>query len=437
MVVRRRTRGTTSSVAARALLVAASLAVVLGLLEPGSRASTTNTRLVTGAIVLAGTGIEWLDPTGAFPTGSPSRAIAPPQQRFYGIDVDPAGAIFALGPRPIVYHFDPDGSSQGGWLASAVGLVPGAIAVRDAESIYVAVSDGGVLHEIYRFNEHGENPSPVLVAAKVTALDVAADGCTILYATPEPGLKRLDWCADKRLPDFATAPVVSTVRALPDGTALATTGGATIVRLADGGAVVRTYKAAGAGSWSDFDLTLTDRPSGRERSRGSSTVSTLQAQPCCRARSQRSGASRRLPCKDLREDGSPQALGRRRPMGSHSTAPARQAKGFSARLAPPPQASRPPAVSAPALVSFSGVGQTIGPYGGSFSATAATTIGPTEHHGGVGSPRSRRRAPFRPPRKLLGRRRNGSGRSSCGQARTMRQGLPVVRGPSFPRTMFP
>jgi hypothetical protein len=88
-------------------------------------------------------------------------------------------------------------------------------------------------------------------------IDVAADGCTILYTSWGRNVKRFDGCARAQLPDFNVAPLPSAasmdLRVLPDGGALVSSGDV-IARLDASGAVVRTYEAPGASFWAGLAL---------------------------------------------------------------------------------------------------------------------------------------------------------------------------------------
>lgn len=327
--------------------------------------------LPSGAIVVAGRGIEWRQPNGLVPRG-----IAAFSTRYYGVAIDSAGSIFALGTRPVVYRFDSDGTSHGWFGSFPDGSVPTAIVAHDPDQIYVALSNNGALNEIYRFENTGRSGLPVLVPAEVTSLDVAADGCTLLYSTPAPGLARLNWCTKKRLPNFAESPVVSVVRALPDGTALAVRG-SSILRIAEGGSVVRTYAVRGVAAWADLDLTpdgasfwaatIQGRLYRIDLATGRLAQAPVQAGPGVLA---------------LAVQGAPWgkvAAGSGPPPGtgfSLDGVSTLAGEGLSAVTSAPQTSPVSCSTSAPADLTFTAFGQAIGPYEGPFEAKLAATVGP-------------------------------------------------------------
>ena len=89
-------------------------------------------------------------------------------------------------------------------------------------------------------------------------IDLAADGCTMLYTSYGPNVKRYDVCRRAQLRDFNAAPLpggaTQDVRVLPDGGALVSSG-AVIVRLNAAGVAVQTYGIPGEASlWAGLDL---------------------------------------------------------------------------------------------------------------------------------------------------------------------------------------
>jgi hypothetical protein len=222
----------------------------IALCAPGNAsraAATSGLSFAPGQIVVAGPQTRVLHPDGTL-----DRVLSL-SAAYSGVTFDSPERLLAIGPRPVVYGLHPDGSV--GWFGNfADGFSTTAIANGGPDRIYVAVSDNRFLNEIYRFDRENRTPAPVLVTAKVTAMDVGSDGCTLVYATPAAGLKRLDWCTNARLPDFAPRVTATAVRALRDGTVLAATGGSRIVRLSEGGSVVASYKAPGEKYWSAFDV---------------------------------------------------------------------------------------------------------------------------------------------------------------------------------------
>jgi outer membrane protein assembly factor BamB len=89
-------------------------------------------------------------------------------------------------------------------------------------------------------------------------IELAADGCTILYTSRSANVKRFDVCARTQLPDFNTAPLPGpaayAVRVLPDGGVLVADVSA-VVRLDASGNLVQTYGVPGEPqAWEWLDL---------------------------------------------------------------------------------------------------------------------------------------------------------------------------------------
>jgi streptogramin lyase len=87
---------------------------------------------------------------------------------------------------------------------------------------------------------------------------MAGDGCTIVYTSISPNVKRFDVCGNVQQPDFNLAPLPGGVghdlRVLPDGGVLVTSADV-IARLDATGALVQTFTAPGATRyWSGLDL---------------------------------------------------------------------------------------------------------------------------------------------------------------------------------------
>jgi outer membrane protein assembly factor BamB len=89
-------------------------------------------------------------------------------------------------------------------------------------------------------------------------IDLAADGCTALYASGGRNVKRFDVCRNAQLANFNTEPlpdpVAKVVRVLPDGGILLTNV-SVIVRLDAAGRIVQTYNVPGESpAWGWLDL---------------------------------------------------------------------------------------------------------------------------------------------------------------------------------------
>lgn len=91
-------------------------------------------------------------------------------------------------------------------------------------------------------------------------IDLAADGCTMLYTSFGPNVKRYDVCSGVQLGNLNAMPlpggVTHDVRALADGGAIVASG-EIIVRLDAAGAIAQTYAVAGEPSyWAGVELTV-------------------------------------------------------------------------------------------------------------------------------------------------------------------------------------
>lgn len=86
-------------------------------------------------------------------------------------------------------------------------------------------------------------------------IELATDGCTLLYTSSSPRVMRFNACAGLQLGDFATLPDVGYgLKVLADGGLLVADNSA-IVRLDSGGSVVATYDAPGEPDlWLSVDL---------------------------------------------------------------------------------------------------------------------------------------------------------------------------------------
>ncbi len=332
-------------------------------------AATSGLSFATGAIVVAGPQTRLLHPDGTLDRVLSFSAA------YSGVIFDSTGRLFAIGPRPVVYSLHDDNSL--GWFGNFPdGFSTTAIANGGPDRIYVAISDDRFLNEIYRFDRQGRTPAPVLVRAKVTAMDVGSDGCTVVYATPAAGLKRLDWCTSARLPDFAARVAATAVRALPDGTVLAATAGSQIVRLSEGGSVVASYEAPGEKYWSAFDLT----PDGSSFWAGTlddklyrfdlATGAVLQG-PIAVSQQIRAVAVQGAPRGNVpRGSGPPPPEGVSLDGVSGLTGEGLASVGFGSEAAP----SCAPGITAETKLESSRLA--IGPYDGTFTGAADAVIGP-------------------------------------------------------------
>jgi len=89
-------------------------------------------------------------------------------------------------------------------------------------------------------------------------MDLAPDGCTMVYTSFGPNVKQFDVCANTQLADFNAAPVpggmAQDLRVLPDGGVLVSSG-EVIARLDHNGVVTQTYAVPTEGAlWAGLDL---------------------------------------------------------------------------------------------------------------------------------------------------------------------------------------
>jgi streptogramin lyase len=156
-----------------------------------------------------------------------------------------------------VEKFSPTGVSVG-TVGSGYDCNPHAMAFDAAGTMYVGQADctGHVLQMAL-----GRAPIELAVAPENRGsfwIDLAADGCTLLYTSIGPDVKRFDACANLQEPNFnrASLPggITHDLRVLPDGGVLVCSGDV-VARLDARGALVQTYAVPGATRlWSGLDL---------------------------------------------------------------------------------------------------------------------------------------------------------------------------------------
>lgn len=123
------------------------------------------------------------------------------------------------------------------------------------------VGQAGCSGDVLRFTPGQPDPDAFDVTPESQGsfwIDLAADGCTILYTSIGPNVKRYDTCTGSQLSDFNAAPlpggVTHGLRVLPDGGVLVSSG-AVIARLDASGALVQTYTVSGETIlWAGLDL---------------------------------------------------------------------------------------------------------------------------------------------------------------------------------------
>lgn len=118
--------------------------------------------------------------------------------------------------------------------------------VFDAAGI-AYVGQAGCRRSVLKFVPGEIDPQELLPESEIQGifwLDLASDGCTMVYTSYGPNVKRFDVCAGLQLPDFNAGvlpgPFVQDLRVLADGGVLVSNGDR-ILRLDASGAVAQTY----------------------------------------------------------------------------------------------------------------------------------------------------------------------------------------------------
>ncbi|MBA3330325.1 MAG: hypothetical protein H0T39_05535 [Actinobacteria bacterium] len=354
-----------------ALAAVGSTLVALGALQSVSSAPLRPIDHAPGDIVVAGRGLISLSPDGRF-----RRTIDPPPFSPSVVAVGRGGMIFSAGELPTLRRYEPDAPAGQSFANFTDGSKVTAMATTADGDIYVGTSDGQFLHAIHRFTPIGVSPLPFLLTSAVRTLDVAADGCTVLYGTAAPGLRRLDFCSRTRLQAVPVPVPARAVRLLRDTTVLvAPAGGGPIRRVGADGRTVRTYGARGVGSWTAMDVT----PDGNSLWAASGGGALFRFDLASGAQQQGPiglGIIRGLAVAGAPRGSAPESSG----------LPEREAidlDGISTltgeavtSLANPPQQPRfQCSPGGETSVKFDGAGEAIGPYPGSFAVDLAATIG--------------------------------------------------------------
>jgi hypothetical protein len=110
------------------------------------------------------------------------------------------------------------------------------------------VGEGGCRGAILKFVAGQTTPTVMPVAPDnqgVFWMELAPDGCTVLYTSYGPNVKRFDVCTGAQLADFNLEPLpggaAQDLRVLPDGGVLVSSG-EVVARLDAAGALVQTYQ---------------------------------------------------------------------------------------------------------------------------------------------------------------------------------------------------
>lgn len=174
-----------------------------------------------------------------------------------GLAFDPSGNLYVAR-----WCADPPCSMTGNTIEmfSVLGVSMGAVgrsyncsphALVFREDWTAFVGQAGCSGDVLRFTPGTVEPDAFDVAPERQGsfwVDLASDGCTVVYTSMGPNVKRYDTCAGTQLPDFNVAPlpggVTHDVRVLPDGGTLVASGDV-VARLDASGVLVRSYGVAG------------------------------------------------------------------------------------------------------------------------------------------------------------------------------------------------
>lgn len=140
-----------------------------------------------------------------------------------------------------------------------------AIAPVQAGELYAAFSDGQFVHEIPRYRRVdvggrqmglSARRAGILVPERVTAMDVDAAGCVLVYGTATGLIRFLDECRRTQLMPLSTTTPVSLLRIAPGQTLLVASESGPIRQLGADASVRRTFTAPGVARWTALDLTV-------------------------------------------------------------------------------------------------------------------------------------------------------------------------------------
>jgi outer membrane protein assembly factor BamB len=235
---------------------------------PGPGAGSPPVAFAPGDLFLSlSTGqVQWRRPDGTL------KAVLAGQVpgRAGGMAFDPAGNLYVthgcegLGIAPAcpsgggVEVFGPSGSSLGAF-GSGYDCNPYSIRLDGVGRAYVGQSDCGA--DVLVLDAGGAvlaAHDAATEARGTDGVDLAADGCTIVYTSRGVNVKRFDACAGAQLADFNAAPLPGpaayAVRVLPDGGVLVADVSA-VVRLDAAGHLAQTYAVPGEPEgWEWLDL---------------------------------------------------------------------------------------------------------------------------------------------------------------------------------------
>ncbi|MBI3493074.1 MAG: hypothetical protein HY047_15030 [Acidobacteria bacterium] len=157
-----------------------------------------------------------------------------------------------------VERFNSHGVSQG-TFGAGYSCNPHALVFDAAGSAYVGQADctGAVL----KLSASGQPLASYAVAQETRGsfwVDLASDGCTLLYTSWGPDVMRFNVCTNSQLANFNRAPLpggqTQALVVLPDGGVLVSSGGV-IARLNASGSLTQTYSVSGESQyWAGLDL---------------------------------------------------------------------------------------------------------------------------------------------------------------------------------------
>ena len=245
---------------------AGCLFLLLGvfLFFPGQKAEATHSTFAAGDVFVSmqdGT-VRWYHPNGTL------NAILPTVVggKAEGMGFDALGHLYVTHwtPGNNIEKFNTGGLLQG-TFGSGYDCNPNSIVFDAAGNAYVGQKDCNA--DILKFNAAGTLQDTFDAAAEIRGtgwIDLASDGCTILYTSSGVRVKRYNVCADAQLTDFNALPLpgspppigsgAGALGILPDGQVLVADD-SVIVRLDTAGNQIQNYDVVGeTDGWLGLDL---------------------------------------------------------------------------------------------------------------------------------------------------------------------------------------
>ena len=163
-----------------------------------------------------------------------------------GMAFDASGGLFAtasFGCAATVVHFDNTGNLLGAQFGSGYSSSTESITLDKAGDVYVGEPDG--THAILKFDKTGKQLGsfvPTILDRGTDWIDLAADQCTMYYASEGTAVHRFNVCTNKQLTDFATGLQGDcfALRIRPNGEVMIACSNL-VYRLSSTGTVIQTY----------------------------------------------------------------------------------------------------------------------------------------------------------------------------------------------------